>query len=700
MKQSTIFNSDIQYIILIDEYKNQLPFLPPDNVSTTSLDLIRFLPKNFYQFFDAQTYLELICNTNFNFPYKVSFIRKKDENYIFRFLEETSSFKVIFFDSIMDQIIYKKIIDNKKIDNRRLYFFDQRGMLRSVANFNNYILKNRMTILKMLNIKIDINKIHINNEFNEEFDYFIPNKNNFLTYKNHVGEFLFTPLENDEEKTKDKSLSAVKNRSSTIRLDSQLDLINKIDNLFKQHKSIPDKLPYNFDCNPLILSSPFNNPDILEFFNNPTDDFKKKLSTIRLEQNKNFVTSVEVKDGEDERQVGYHYSQGQFFLKEKLSYLDSISFLTSSFKFSPYLRFPVLGKSIYKELSFLSPKNFNKFLTQKAQCKLSDTILKIGKIISEKIMSPIIERHLKSRNSQIISISDLPIEWTSISSVPLSFTHDVTRLPETTYHQLLHSFIFNQNFDFTIDENIINETLVIIGNDEKDFNKWQPMLEDLSKKRGFIFKQCLTVQDFKNTILEIKPKFLIIDTHGEYDDKTKETYLWIGKEKLTNQFIVDNKISIPLVFISACGTAPVYGTHAPIANSFLYAGAKSVTSTFLPIDIDSSTMIYMTILNNLQSIAKKQSFNNWLEYICFNIRSSFIHRTFTILNDETSSQYEEQYHTLAQNILYFKNRRAIYKSVLEAQLKISAKNLKSTKATSYEFLYYTNIGRGDLVLFG
>ena len=81
-----------------------------------------------------------------------------------------------------------------------------------------------------------------------------------------------------------------------------------------------------------------------------------------------------INDGENEYEKRAIYESGQLYNKEKLNFLDSISFLHSSFKFNPYLRLPMIGKSVYKELSFLNPSQFNKFKTQKAQYKISDTI--------------------------------------------------------------------------------------------------------------------------------------------------------------------------------------------------------------------------------------------------------------------------------------------------------------------------------------
>lgn len=280
----------------------------------------------------------------------------------------------------------------------------------------------------------------------------------------------------------------------------------------------------------------------------------------------------------------------------------------------------------------------------------------------------------------------------------MSFTHDITRLPETTHNNLIQSFEFNSVIDFEVKKDIIKRTLVIIGTEDIEFFKWRGLLNKSSKEKGFTVKSCLTVKDFVKTIQEFKPDFLIIDSHADFDTNEKRTFIRIGKEQLTHNDIIENIISIPLVFLSACGTSPTYGTFNPIANAFLQMGSKSVTSTYLPINIDSSTMVYLTILNNLDSVARKGSFNNWLEYICYNVRSSLLHRTFTPLL-ENYPEYEKPYHDLIQKILFFKRRPMIFNEIQKIQKQISRKIFNQNKSKAYEFLYYTNIGRGDLVLF-
>lgn len=694
------YKSDIVYIILIDEYENKLPFLYPGNINSASLDIIKFLPKNLFQLENPEYYLVNKINDTKATPYKIAFFKRSDIKEMLNFIDETRNLKVIFLEEDKD----------KKLESS---FEEKNELLIKIVNVSKENIGNSVNALLEI-LTLEKNEIFgaLNIENNKDsylsigleisklkhFDYFTPAKNNYLNYNNFIGNFSYQFEENDDSISKE-SKKAIKEKKSFNRLNLFIKQIESFNFLTKKFSGAIYPLKYSFELKPITLSLPFNNPDIFDFFpNKNNNELKKRISTIQVEQTTNFINEFAIKENENYTEEFISANAGAQFIKERLGFLDSVGFLTSSFSLSPYVRFPLLGKSIYRELSFIAPKNFHKFITLKSQNKISDTIFKIGDKISNRILSEEFKRNLSKRNSQIIGISDLPIEWININKIPLSFTHDITRLPETTYDNLIQSFVFNSVIDFEVKKDIIRRTLVIIGTEDVEFVKWRKILDRSSEEQGFLLKTCLTVKDFIHTVTEIRPDFLIIDSHAGFDEVKKQTFISLGIERLTHDDIIDNIITVPLIFLSACGTSPTYGTFNPIANAFLQMGAKSVTSTYLPIDIDSSTMVYLTILNNLNSVAEKGSFNNWLEYISYNVRSSLLHRIFAPLLDD-GPEYEKKYHELIQKILFFKHRPMIFNEIQKIQKQIPGKIFNQNKSKAYEFLYYTNIGRGDLILF-
>jgi hypothetical protein len=685
---------------MMDEYDNQLPFFIPKNVNSLSLDFIKFFPKNLFQLENPENYLINEINDIKSTPYRIAFFKRTDMEEVKKFIKRIKNLKVILLENGKDDYL-KSEIERKNDFLTRIVNVDIDEFGENINSFlfNLTLEKNQIfKALKIdnktdsyLNIKTEISKL-------QSFDYFTPTKNNYLIYNNIIGNFSFD-YDIDENFMLEESKKAIKESKTFNRLNIYLKQIESFDFLTKYYRRSNYPLNYFFELKPITLCLPFNNPDIQDFFQNNKDkDFKRSIASIQVEQTTNYINELETKEDKNYTEEFLLAKAGAQFAKERFQFIDNIGFLTSSFNLSPYVRFPLLGKSVYRELSFIAQKNFHKFLTLKSQNKISDTIFKIGGKISNKILSEEFKKKLSKRNSQIIAISDLPIEWITINKIPLSFTHDITRLPETNYNSLIQSFVFNSSIDFEVKEDIIKRTLVIVGTVDEEFTKWRKILNKSSEENGFIIKTCLTVKDFVKTVNEFKPDFLLIDSHADFDKTKKQTFIKIGKEKLTHDDINNNNIIVPLVFLSACGTSPTYGTFDSIANAFLQMGAKSVTSTYLPIDIDSSTMVYLTILNNLNSVAKKGSFNNWLEYICFNIRSSFLHRTFTSILED-SPEYEKSYYDLIQKILLFKERPKIFNEIQKIENQIPSRIFNQNKSKIYEFLYYTNIGRGDLVLF-
>src|SRR5690606_22754655 len=101
----------------------------------------------------------------------------------------------------------------------------------------------------------------------------------------------------------------------------------------------------------------------------------------------------------------------------------------------------------------------------------------------------------------------------------------------------------------------------------------------------------------------------------------------------------------------------------------------------------------------LNKVSNEGTFENWLEYICYNIRSSYLHRIYAhqMLDSEVDPNVEKDYHNYIQNTQNFNQRRKIFKAAKKFEKSIRKKSKKGFTPRPYEFLYYTNIGRGDLV---
>ena len=277
------------------------------------------------------------------------------------------------------------------------------------------------------------------------------------------------------------------------------------------------------------------------------------------------------------------------FVKPKFKLIDSISYLHSSFTFSPIIRFPLLGKSIYKELSFLNPK-YKFFNSSKSIRNKIRSIEIFGKKLEEILIDEKTNSYLQKRNGQILAISDLPIEWLNLNNIPLAFTHDIARIQESNYQGNINNYSANNRLEYQINKNILKKTLIILSDDANvidnhEFKGTYKIVENASKDLDFHYRYCRNKLEVSKAIEEIDPYLLVFDCHGNIDDEKDTSYLLINNERIYGEDIIKHKISAPIVYLSCCNSNPNHGFLRKLHDAFFQSGAISVTGTFHPISI-------------------------------------------------------------------------------------------------------------------
>ncbi len=266
------------------------------------------------------------------------------------------------------------------------------------------------------------------------------------------------------------------------------------------------------------------------------------------------------------------------------------------------------------------------------------------------------------------------------------------------------SYATNEQCYYTVPSDIITKTLVIFGSDEPAFKFWQPIVENESKRIGFKTQVCLSVDEFTAVFNAEKPDLLIFDCHGGVDMDTKSSYLVLGSERLTGDLIVINNINPPLVFLSACSTAPTYGTINTVANAFFENSTLSVTTTYLPIDIQTSSILYLRLLNNLSYAADKGLHTNWLDFVAHIIRTSAIGEAYAFLERAKSVKVDIKKVKASQTIsqakaMSFSHRRKVFIELDNILQKLSGEDKNIFSNIVPEYLFYSNLGRSDLIKF-
>lgn len=525
-------------------------------------------------------------------------------------------------------------------------------------------------------------------------NHFAAAHNNFYTYTGIIGNLnIFNgDPSNSEEREAVFAKSAVESSLEANKLKRQESIINGISALDKIHKNhlLGGKYPWSSKSDsvaPLILIAPFYNPEFKNIFK------AIRLNMLYAEQSINYNFEGLVLSGDPSK-------EGKLLLsvtKPRFKYLDGVAYLHSTFKYSPVMRLPIRGVSIYRQISFFGVRS-----NLQSHENIKQTMSDFSRAYKQHTLSEIAENMISERSGQIIAISDLPIEWIEINGVPLAFTHDVCRLPETSLPSLMASFATHSFTKYSAPNDLLKKTLVIFGASDEGFLPAQIQVENLSTMCGFVTRRCSTLKEVEDAVKEIKPELLVFDCHGEYEPESNITFLWIGDEKLTNEEVVKRQIQAPLVFLSACGTAPTFGTFKIIATAFLEAGALSVTSTYLPITISSGSYLYARVLTELAG--ELGQFGNWLSFICHIIRTSSIVECFDDIysqDDEHTSRVDETRDSILRDVKHFENRRRIYHEldaiIHNANEKRGSRLMFTNKVP--EYLYYSTIGRADLIHF-
>ncbi len=449
---------------------------------------------------------------------------------------------------------------------------------------------------------------------------------------------------------------------------------------------------------PIVIAAPYTTKDVRDLFKMMAKSEKPLQSidkVVEMEQTPNYCYDVKVEN--DLRKIDDFI---RLFHVSRLDFLDIVANLHCSFRFSPYLRLPLLCKSLNTELSFVSAKNNMQLAYSKDRMAYNKAIHKVGETMAQKLLAPKTAKMLEKMPAQIVAMTDLPIEWMEVNGVPLGFTHDVCRMPETPSSGMLtHYGIARFSNIYRIPEDILSKTLVVYGCREDAFKKWQDKADICAQTLGAKTVVCQSIDEFEKAVKQHKPDLLIIDTHGGTDLRNHQSFIYMGDDKVYPKDISTRGISARLVFISACNTAPCYNDVNTVANALLEVGASAVTSSYLPLDVMESSTLYIRILNQLNQAARQDIHRNWLAFISHILRTSFI-MTPLVENAQKKSPESMDPMLLGKvNMLSmsFENRAELYRK-LKGGEKVEGLKYDFSKVVPH-YLMYTTIGRADLIMF-
>lgn len=718
-------NPTIRYVFITERSSAPADLrLPP--LCNTSLSIFPYLgtyPKNLDSFVFGENYyiLSLLHGLRMGYRFDVCYLDSLLENPSMMIYNDTDTIQLLLI-SLSDKKNAQALYDILSTNHHDSIYYqcinmDWSEKLSSLPNFINFPQDFLNSLFSKIEQYIPLEMLQKHETFSVPVNTpkfvqgssFAPTQINTLTIQcsifGNFGDILFDDNMNPEEDAKE----AIKFQNEFRRQQTFVDQINKIDFLtgeLKKENSSFHILSTDSIYTPLIISAPFNSPDLNSFFKvkkKRNDEFEEIMKAyniiINSEQTENYTHAMDV-NSIDPNLFQQNLPSAIMFSRRRLNFLDNVGFLHASITSSPYIRLPIIGKSIYNKFFYLSAEMGKQLIGGKNIRKIKKKLQDIANIIPKKTMSDKFLKHLKDRDSQIVAITDMPIEWVNIDGIPLCFSHDVCRIPETPLGGVMAHYMHNNLTPFDIPVDILEKTLVVFGCTDGNFARWQSAVVLLQPKLGYEIVICTSVKQFVKEIKDKKPLFLIIDSHGDTDAEKKESYVMLGDEKLTPADIADNNIHIPLVFLSACSTAPTFGSTNIIANAFFQNFSLSVTSSYLPLDIDTSSVVYLRLLAQLGECSKKCTHKNWLSFI------SHIFRTSIIMSPYTSAwldgglkedpRQKEEVERMAKS-MYFYKRREVYNEMKEG-FNANGKHYDIDSILP-EYMFYSNLGRSDLIYF-
>lgn len=724
-------STEITYLAISKRYEqnNFLIDIPEEFKQSGLLSFIKQCPKDLLQlgqsfdFYESALKLDFPIPLNFNITYEDKFDEIKS------FYSKIPQVKVFLIDVKISNL-EKVVTELQRLNSLSFFYFYNLNASTElpIFSYKNIIDSPLDLIDKIYDAKEEIIKIltplkefpfkpTLNQSKSNTIHSFAATQNNYWTLNQLFNNYWVNREKEFKGKEKtwvDDSLKARENSSSFQRQDillNQVKMIDWFDGISYQEKLNQIVNGNEPIINPLIFISPYHNPQVkkilAEIFRGKQsgkNNFRVLEKGLREEQTNNYTGFVLSEDFNNLENAKL-YLTSQKLVAQKLRLLDDIGYLHASFFNCPVFRAPLKGKSINRELSFFSPSTFRGRINPNKKKKIKKTIEVLGRKLSENI-SPKVINHLENRDGQIVAISDLPIEWMDINGIPLCFTHDICRVPETPVGGALNHFVSNNNNRISIGKQSLKNTLVIYGSDEPLFQSWRSIVESYKAELGFNSALCKTIDEVKASVDKHRPDILIFDCHGGVDFEDLSTHLWINNEKLTNTIIKEKGIVAPIIFLSACGTAPNYGFFNTIAQGFFEAGSLSVTTTFMPVDINVSSMLYVRLLRQLKKAIEQKMHKNWLGFLSHIVRTSSVFEAINYARNKAISRIDFEEEKLSEThlnsvveLMFFSKRRKVY---FEMDKRISNINKRYSNAFSSqipEYLFYSHLGRPDLIYF-
>ena len=714
-----MINSDptygiIHYFVMLGRRTapNPIATFPPLCMRHDLLQYLTSLPHNVYHYLHGCDYLQRVMLSGAKSGLEVDFIFNDSIEEPSLSMVLSKGLNVFLICTNNDEELIEMNISLSRVCTKNCLFWideEKKGkfimplVVTTAEEFWDYLFKYAQPLMKDVEAPLCVPLCG----GSVEFPYFKPANITFFTLASALGNWGIGSYINSHKEIeilKEKTQEALADMYGWKRQEKAVDILSQLYGLcqdaFRTASGKTTGLP-DQNYPPIVIAAPYTTKDVRDLFKTMARNEKPLKyidKVVEMEQTPNYCYDVNADN------VGGDFRKTDTFIKlfhaSRLDFLDIVANLHCSFRFSPYLRLPLVCKSLNTELSFVSAKNNVQLAYSKDRMAYDKAIHKVGEAMAQKLLAPKTAKMLEKMPAQIVAMTDLPIEWMEVNGIPLGFTHDVCRMPETPSSGMLtHYGIARFSSFYRIPEDILTKTLVVYGCREDAFKEWQDKADVYAQNLGAQTVVCQSLDELENAVKQHKPDLLIIDTHGGTDLSNHQSYIYMGDEKVYPKDISTRRISARLVFLSACNTAPCYNDVNTVTNALLEVGASAVTSSYLPLDVVESSTLYIRILNQLNQAAHQDIHRNWLAFISHMLRTSFIMTPLVENAQKENPEPMDPMLTGKVNTLsmHFEKRAELYRS-LKAGKEVEGLKYDFSNAVPH-YLMYTTIGRADLIMF-
>ncbi len=298
-------------------------------------------------------------------------------------------------------------------------------------------------------------------------------------------------------------------------------------------------------------------------------------------------------------------------------------------QFAPVFRLPQLPREMQWQLNRISGCARSK--SPNRAFKLNLLVRQFKEQMSSYVPVDIINR-LTQFHGDVKVVSDWPLEWLQLDGMPLQFRLDTSRIPTTPGSMLFSGLIETQQIRLSSAD--LNDVLVLRSLGESD-----PIRDVLAKALAYDASAAgpsllrarivdvSTEEELVRALNAYTGPIVIFDCHGACNPDSGIGTLVVGGGQLDPWKLRGKARIPPIVFLSACDTHSLAGSHASVANGMLAIGAATVVGTLLPIDALAASVYLARLMLRLREFLpiwiKRRSLK-WSHFIAGMQRMTYV----------------------------------------------------------------------------